>query len=48
MTKRLKRELKFKINVEKMFEYIVDADDNDDDDDDDDEDYLINNAQGEL
>ena len=40
--------LKFKINVENMFEYIVDADDNDDDDDDDDEDYLINNAQGEL
>ena len=39
--------LKFKINVENMFEYIVDADDNEDDDDDD-EDYLINNAQGEL
>ena len=40
--------LKFKINVENMFEYILDADDNDDDDDVDDVDYLINYAQGEL
>ena len=35
--------LKFKINVEKMFEYILDDEDNDNnDEDDDDEDYLIN------
>ena len=39
--------LKYKINVENMFEYILDDDDNDNDDDDDDEDYLIN-GQGEL
>ena len=39
--------LKFKIDAEKMFEYIIEEEDNNDDDDDD-EDYLINPGPTEL
>ena len=33
--------LKYKVDSEKMFGYIIEEEDNDDDDDDDDEDYMI-------
>ena len=39
--------LKFKVDAEKMFEYIIEEEDNSDDDDDD-EDYLINPGPTEL
>ena len=44
----IKYVLKFKVNPEKMFEYIIDEEDNEQDDDDDDPEYMINDKSFEL